>query len=579
MRYLKYTYLATLLFSFQFMMAQKKDENIGSEVVNIVKPYSATISDAFKVKETPAFENDVEIQREKVDYSIFSFPVASTFTPAKGKAAEVEKAKKEKYYKNYATLGLGNYLTLNAELFITENLNKNEYVGGMIRHLSSQGEIKDVELDNQFATTSVDVTYGSRDKNLRYNVDLGYKNQIANWYGLPVETVTFDQATLDGIKEKQAYNTIQLGGKIGLKDGFLNDASLLFKRFSDASDSGENRLFIKPEMAFTVIEQKIKLDAVVDYVGGSFERSINFDNSYKYSTINFGVSPSILLQDELYSFQLGASVFYSTQKLDNITDSKVFIYPNIAASYKLVPEILTAYAGAGGTLQQNSYADFVDDNPFLSPTLMIAPTDQKYDVFAGLKGKLSSAVAFNLRASYKNEDNKALFINNSYDSFSTNTEGYAYGNSMNIVYDELKTISAFAELKADFSKNVTFGINGSYSNYNTSNEREAWNLPQIELATTLDANITEKWFAGTKVFFVGERKSTELLPLTSSSIAPITTLDSFFDLNIHIGYKYNQRLTGFLRGNNLANQQYQNWMNFPVQGVQILGGANYKFDF
>ena len=43
--------LATVLLvaGFQQLSAQKKDDNIGTEVVNVVKPYSPTISDAFKV--------------------------------------------------------------------------------------------------------------------------------------------------------------------------------------------------------------------------------------------------------------------------------------------------------------------------------------------------------------------------------------------------------------------------------------------------------------------------------------------------------------------------------------------------
>ena len=150
--------LILTLISFQIGFSQKEDDKIGSEVVTIVKPYSPTISDAFKVKEIPAFEDDVEVRKQKVAYSIFSFPVASTFTPAKGKAADVEKAKKERLFKNYATLGLGNFLTANAELYITENLNRNEYVSGMIRHLSSQGGIDGLDLDNQFATSTVDLT-------------------------------------------------------------------------------------------------------------------------------------------------------------------------------------------------------------------------------------------------------------------------------------------------------------------------------------------------------------------------------------------------------------------------------------
>ncbi|WP_338377094.1 TonB-dependent receptor [uncultured Flavobacterium sp.] len=584
MRYLKNIILITVIFSFQFGLAQKKDENLGSEVVNIVKPYSPTISDAFKVKETPTFEDDVEVQKEQIEYSIFSFPVASTFTPAKGKAADVEKAKKEKLFKNYATLGLGNYLTINAELFITEDISRSEYVGGMIRHLSSQGDIDGVVLDNQFATTSADVTYGSRDKDLHYNVDLGYKNQVSNWYGLPSEYIVFDETALNSIEEKQSYNTIQLGGKLGMKDGFLDNSTLLFKRFSDALGSGENRFYIKPETSFEIMNTKVNLDVIVDYVGGSFDRNVAFDESYKYSTINFGVSPSILLQEDDYSVQFGASVFYSTQKTDGISDSNVFIYPNIKASYKLVPEILTAYAGAEGTLRQNSYADFVDVNPFVSPTLFVSPTNQKYDVYGGLKGKLSNSVSFNLRASYKDEEAKALFTSNSYDPLFGNPEGYAFGNSFDVVYDNVKTITGFAELKADFSKNVSFGISGSYNNYSVDEEQEAWNLPQFELASSVDFNITEKWYAGAKVFFVGDRKDQVSVPSDAAVFPPMydrqtVTLDSYFDLNAHVGYKYNERLTGFIKGNNLASQNYQRWVNFPVQSIQVMIGANYKFDF
>jgi outer membrane receptor protein involved in Fe transport len=57
------------------------------------------------------------------------------------------------------------------------------------------------------------------------------------------------------------------------------------------------------------------------------------------------------------------------------------------------------------------------------------------------------------------------------------------------------------------------------------------------------------------------------------------TLKSYFDANAHVGYKYNSQLTGFVRANNIANQGYQKWLNYPVQAFQIVLGANYKFDF
>src|SRR3970040_2563989 len=88
-------------FVYQFAFAQKK-EQIGTETVNVVKPYTPTISDAFKVKETPSLDEEENTKKETVKYTIFSFPVASTFTPSKGKAEGVEKEKQEHLFKNYA---------------------------------------------------------------------------------------------------------------------------------------------------------------------------------------------------------------------------------------------------------------------------------------------------------------------------------------------------------------------------------------------------------------------------------------------------------------------------------------------
>jgi hypothetical protein len=39
-------------------VCSKKEENIGSEVVNVVKAYTAAISDAFKVPETPVLDDE-----------------------------------------------------------------------------------------------------------------------------------------------------------------------------------------------------------------------------------------------------------------------------------------------------------------------------------------------------------------------------------------------------------------------------------------------------------------------------------------------------------------------------------------
>src|SRR5690606_37615949 len=109
----KYTVAFILIVaSLQTAFAQR-EENIGTEVVNVVKPYTPSISDAFKVKETPNMEDDENMQKEPIRYNIFSFPVASTFAPAKGRAAGVDPSEREILYKNYLTLAIGNYANAN----------------------------------------------------------------------------------------------------------------------------------------------------------------------------------------------------------------------------------------------------------------------------------------------------------------------------------------------------------------------------------------------------------------------------------------------------------------------------------
>jgi len=570
-----------VLFVGQFSFAQKKNESIGTETVNVVKPYSPTISDAFKVKETPSLDDSGNQPKEVIKYSILSVPVASTFTPSKGKAEGVEKAKKERLFNNYATLGLGNYSTLNAELFVNQDLGNNDYVAGMFRHHSSQGGIKDVELNDEFYDTAINVGYGQNNRDNNWNVDLGYQNQIYNWYGLPTDfgsTIPDQRYDLvNSINPDHSYNTIWLGGNAEFTESIFSNLAAKFTHFSDSYSSSENRFFVKPTFTVDVMDQAIKTNVIVDHVSGSFKNNYLQDNTeaVKYGFTNVGIEPSFVIHENDWTLELGAGVFYSGDTENS--GNKFYLYPKVNASYKLVGDLMIFYTGVDGGLKQNSYADFVTENPFLSPTLNMRPSSTQYNVFAGLKGKLANNVNYNLTGSYLNEKDKALFKANDYTEVITN-EDYAFGNSFGVVYEDIRTLRFYAELKADFSQNVTFGINGTFNSYNTDNVVEAWNLPTMKLSSTLDVTITKKWYAGLNVFYVGERKDMQANTSLAIDTTPIT-LKSYFDANAHVGYKFSERLTFFLKANNIGNQAYQKWLNYPVQGFQVLGGANYKFDF
>jgi hypothetical protein len=427
----------------------------------------------------------------------------------------------------------------------------------------------------------VDLTFGTNRKNLSLNLDLGYQNQIYNWYGLPAsyDSLTSEErvALLRVANEGQSYNNLYFGGKITFNESVFKVASLKFNHFSDAFGSSENRFYVKPSFELNINEKLIKTIAIVDYLGGSFKGNYWNANKLQYGYTNFGIVPSFELYEQGWTVNIGAALFYSLDTKNN--NNQLLIYPKINASFNVVDDLMLFYVGAEGNLEQNTYSDFANENPFVSPRLTIATTDKQYDLFAGLKGKLTNNISYNIRGSYVNERNKALFKSNEYAN-STMKEGYTLGNSFEVVYDDMKTLSFFGELKADLSEKVSLGINGTFNSYTNKIQKEAWNLPAIKLDSKIDFIISEKWYAGANVFFVGERKE-EQSYMTSLVIDPrvVKNLAGYFDVNAHVGFKYSEKLTAFLRANNITNQNYQKWLNYPVQGLQVVLGANYKFDF
>lgn len=576
-----------ILFVSQLSFAQDKKENIGTEEVNVVKPYSPTISDAFKVNEVPLITTEETTKKEVVNYSIQSFPVASTFKPSKGVAQGVERAKEIRLFKNYASLGIGNYGNLNAELYINDDLNNNEYVGGMFRHFSSQGGIKEVLLEDSFYNTKLDLFYGTHEQEMSWKVNLGFQNQIYNWYGLPENfgstlTPTESNNLINGINPQQSYNTISATANISFFESFMKEGNLEITHFTDAFNSVENRLMVAPTFTVDIMDEAIKTKVVIDYLDGSFKKNYWETNTadIKYGFINLGIVPSFVMKRDDWTIDIGAGLFYSMGKENK--SNKFYVYPSVTASYKVVGDLMIFYAGAVGNLEQNNYKSFVDTNPYVSPTLAIKPTNELYNVQAGLKGKLASTVSYDVKASYSYNEDKALFKSNDYTEKNINAN-YAFGNSFQVIYDDMKIMRLYGSIKADLLKGVTAEADATFSSYSNKFQEEAWNLPAIEFNAKFNFVITEKWFAGINLFYVGDRKDVQenkdiVYIIDPGPIKPIT-LDGYLDLNANIRFKYSDRFTTFLKANNILNTSYNRWLNYPVQGFQVLLGGNYKFDF
>ena len=570
--------LLLLLFVFGVSSSAQEHENLGTEVVNIVKPYTPTISDAFKVKETPSLNDSISTQKKEVEYNIFSVPVASTFTPAKGKATAVEKAKPMKLYDSYASLGFGSFTSILGELYSNFQVSRTDNAGLFFRHNSSQGDVDGVFAENKYYDTQLDANYTSRKRDASYKVEAGLEHQLFNWYGIDSGYALAFEEFLEPADIKQTYFSGYVGGKITINESLFEGASAKLRYTADAFSSSEVHFNTKPEFSFPLSDFDLKIDGELDYISGKFDRMFLEGPSFEYSYLNAGVAPSFVYLNNDLTLSLGVAAYVSLDT--KASESSLFVYPRINASYRLVDAVLIVYGGADGSLDQNSYHGFKSENPFVSPTLLVAPTSHTFNGFAGIKGKFSNEVGYNVRASYGQDENHAFINTNVMADANSDSRGYEYGNSFQVVYDDLNTLDIFGELKVAVNENFSLGASANIYSYDTKNELEAWNSPKLKATVFTNFNITERLYGGASLFYVGERKDRTIL--VGPFIIPepvIVTLDPYLDANVHLGYHINERFSVFAKGSNLIGENYEKWYGFPVQSIQMLAGATYKFDW
>jgi len=591
------TFVSSVLFVGTAVAQDKNKSDLGTEVVDVVRRYDATVSEAFKVREMPNLDEDVKSKKKEVVYTITSFPVASTFVPTKGEAAKVEAKRNLERFDNYALFAIGNYTNINGELFLSGQIDPDSYIAGFVNHFSSQGGIKNLLLDDDFSKTKAGINFSGQKKKIGWNTEVGGSYQTLNWYGLPQEEMRdmIPQNTVVSINPKQKYKSFYFDGSVSFEDLPIKGVDVYYNNFSDDFDRAENRFVFKPSIETAFDEGFLgKLNLVVDYVSSDYKRrKITNDKGlleYTRETMDtykgrdqhfiFGAEPSIVFKGDDYFVQLGVGLYYNNGKVGGNSDNTFKFYPQVKASYNLVPNIVIAYAGIDGRLTQNTFKDFVDQNPFVSPEAMLLPTDKTYDFHVGMKGKLDHTISYNIKASYKKENDKALFVSTPYAS-NANRFNYLYGNAFNVWYNEVETLNLFGELRFDIDNTLLMGIRGEYNNYQVD-KGEAWGLPKFTVGADALINFTDQWFAGMDVQYVGERKDLFINEDAMAFYAPeqnIRNVDGYVDMNVKVGYRPTKNWTVFLKGNNLLNEKYNQWGSFKSQGIQVMGGAIYKFDF
>lgn len=576
---IKYSILALTMSVVTAVIAQKpeeEEERLNGGSITVIKPYDPTISDAFKIKSIPTVSDTTKTKKKPVTYSIFSVPVASTFTPATGQLSTLKKKKQPKHFDNYARLGLGNYTNVLAEFAANLEVDKDADIGIFLNHNSSQGGIEEAFFDDDFSDNSLALSYDVRTKQANWNINAGAGYQTANLYGVhePFRLLIADPDAIDtGVN----YLTYGLGGTATFFDSVLSEAQVGLTGLSSGTDATEMRITIAPRLNFAVVDSEIGLGILVDYLQGSFGQQglpiFPTDYGYLSTTIN----PSINLYGDNYKATFGARINYLNDS--ERSEGKLNFYPAIDASYIVAEEKLVAYTSINGDLDMNSLQQFAGENPFLAPAIAIMPTNRQLDAQLGIKGKLTAQFSYRVYAGYRIENDRFFYTKdagNQTIATVIETRPFVFGNVFYTQYGDLNTAFGGASLGFDVNETFNITLNGQFNNYTVKNGVDFGNvashLPKFTSDIVANYKLNEQWNLGATLYFVGERD-------VWRNGEGASTLDAFVDLNIDITYKINPKLSAFLRGNNLTGGNYEFYQDFAVQSLQVMGGAVYKFDF
>lgn len=553
--------------------AQTKRDSITPEKLIITKQYKPSVNDAFKIKKQPKAQSDILSLPNTLSYSIVKVPVASTFSPAKGNIGRLRLTPDNlDAFGNYAKVGAGNFTSFMADFYSEIQLQNNQKFNVGLSHFSSQGGIDEVNFDDDFSNNALQLKFVSEERSFLWNISGGLSYNTYNYYGIPEDVVAFFDASIGDIS--QQYLGFNLGGELRFYDAAFKQLSIDFSNFSDAFDSVENRFKVKPQVDFFIKDQRIENFFELDYVSGEIQNQTISD--YAYSWLVTSYNPNIQINEDRFSIQLGAEFAYLSDLEGN--EGEFYIYPKLEGSYRINQDNLIAFGGVDGGLDQNTYQGFAQINPFVAPISIIAPTNRQYDAFLGIKGG-NYGLSYSTKVSFTSQENNPFFTSSTAFTDGSANQAFNYANAFAIVYDDLTTTAVDVEIDYSFNTKFNIGLHANYSNYNTSNLEEAWNLPTTSATLFTKYNLNNKWAFLGSVFYVGERKDNSLSVMIPEPGIGVETISSFVDANFSVQYKINSQLHAFVEANNMFGGNYQRWLNYPVQDLQILGGVTFQFDW
>ena len=502
-----------------------------------------------------------------------TFPVMPFFLSVPASEIQAEPATKEwevpklDLYSGMVLVGYGNFLSPLIEgRYLSTQSSEWQYATKIYHQSYGKGPVSWMEEESKESHTELagDVSYFLEEAELYSSLDL--KRDAYTYYGRDLGFVippNVDFRTPYFDPNKQLHGNLKLGIRDLDKIGRIGyEGEVVLGGFRDSYAVREQELGFEGKGEFRPSKD------VKASLGLSYFTTATEDLKYDLNRNYFSLRPEGHYKFGDFHFSAGVVLVSDT---DSVAESKpgIRIFPVLKSTYQ-VSEKLQVNAAISGDVQRNTYRSFVQENPFLGPSEQLRNTVIHWKVAAGIVGQLWEKGQYRAGIDLSRQSNLHFFVNS-----------FADTSRFELVYDVNKATVLQFNTALEFKLSELYSLQTGVDlfHYSLTTQQAAWHRPTWMVSMNQQFTPGEKIRLQANFNLMGGLKARGFEPqeIISTPKFQEVSLNPILDLQLKIDYAINSRLFIFAEGNNLLNRNNTRWMNYPVRGIQGVGGLSFKF--
>ncbi|SEW04927.1 TonB dependent receptor [Kaistella antarctica] len=588
---IQHIFLIGLLFSSTAVFSQIKDETLildrkrEPEVKKIEKKKTSIEAE----KNYPPEEKSANPPA----YNITNVPASSDFKTSLIQGEDISPKFEAENQNNYFQLGMGNYGKILADGLISTTLENDMEVGADVHFLSTNGLKKVYDWNSKQSSANVGAFLNSYGELGKFSVNADYGLNDYNYYGIYALTPASSNVDL-----RQKTNRFKVNGYYDFySNEILNDVRLKSSFLSDHFGAKESQAEVLVNLSKHGVEFPsfddvrfnadfgIKLETVKSDFDLLEKNSSQFLNATLAPKMTFFKGDSYLMIGSDFSFlnAKNSNVLLG----DQVKNNKTYWFPKAEVQFAAADEF-KFYGGITGGLHLNSYADLLEQNPYLVSDQELRATETKYKFYFGLRGDIDQQIKYDFSAGFGKMNDILFFKANDLFNYDVdyNRPAYDFANTFSSVYDNGTVSEAKASIQYFPLANLSLDAEVNFEKYNLDNNDNIYYKPLIKASLGGKYSMLDKKLnLGAKAIF-GSDQTTNSFELNNDGINPNSYISTqninnkvggFADLNLSAEYKVHKNFSIFALGNNLLNTQYQTYKGYKVLGAQIVGGVKISF--